>query len=92
MANPATGTSFMKLVEGQEYTIRTLGRMGRNYTHYKICKVCGHREGFKRNEVGLESWMCACDCHKKEEIVIKPKSEPKEPKSKVDNPMDRLEL
>jgi hypothetical protein len=31
------------------------------------CGNCGHSEGFKRNVVGLNKWLCECECHKTED-------------------------
>lgn len=27
---------------------------------------CGHKMGFEHNQVSLEEWLCACECHKQE--------------------------
>ena len=27
------------------------------------CGLCGHETGFRRNIVGLNKWLCGCECH-----------------------------
>jgi hypothetical protein len=83
--------NFMVLEPG-EHQIRQIGPVSiKHIQHFKTCSICGHREGFKRNETNLNQWLCSCNCHKEEEIM--PKKIIKELQlKKVNNPVDELEL